>query len=247
VSTIDLTIIAPYYNDEKFLTLFFKDFLVLKKTYPNFKLIIVDDGSNIWPAEDVYYNLGIKIPDFTLYVITKDLGFNAHGARNLGVTQSTSEWNFITDIDHRLINFDFENIIKFDLSKIKNVWGFSFSNHHANTILIHKETFLSFKGYDEEFVNNHYGDKIVLYYIKEKFNYTHLVDIKYKPPRDGRRYISQVGNLKKTTYPDDDTLMQPKIDEALFTEQKLFVINRYATGNFSNKKILNFEWKKCQL
>jgi glycosyltransferase involved in cell wall biosynthesis len=247
MSTLDLTIIAPYYNDEKFLTTFFEDFLELKKTYLNFKLIIVDDGSNIWPALDVYHNLDIEIPDFTLYVITEDLGFNAHGARNLGVTQSTSEWNFITDIDHRLINFDFENIVKCDLSDIKNVWGFSFSNHHANTLLIHKETFLSFKGYDEEFVNNHYGDKIVLYYIKEKFNYTHLVDIKYKPPRDGRRHIRHVENLKKTTYPDDNTLLQPKINGALFTEQKLFVKNRYDTGDFSKKKILNFEWKKCQL
>lgn len=247
MSTIDLTIIAPYYNDEKFLTLFFKDFIELKKTHLNFKLIIVDDGSQIWSAEDVYYNLGIKIPDFTLYVITEDLGFNAHGARNLGVTQSTSELNFITDVDYRLINFDFENIIKFDLSKIKNVWGFSFSNHHANTILIHKETFLSFKGYDEEFVNNHYGDRIVLDYIKEKFNYTHLVNKKYEPPRSGRKYVKQLENLKKTTYPDDNTLLHPKIDNELFTRQKLFVNNRYATDDFSNKKILNFEWKKCQL
>jgi glycosyltransferase involved in cell wall biosynthesis len=247
MSTIDLTIIVPYYNDEKYLTIMLNDFIELKKTYKNLKLIVIDDGSQIWLAEDVYYNLGKDIPDFTLYVITEDLGFNAHGARNLGMTYTTSDWNLIIDVDHRLINFDFENIVKCDLSDIKNVWGFSFSNHHANTLLIHKETFLSFKGYDEEFVNNHYGDRIVLYYIKEKFNYTHLVDIKYKPPRDGRSHIRQIENLKKTTYPDDNTLLQPKINEALFTEQKLFVKNRYDTGDFSNKQILNFKWKKCQL
>lgn len=247
MSTIDLTIIAPYYNDEKYLILFLEDFLELKKTYKNFKLLVVDDGSQIWPAEDVYYNLGKDIPDFILYIITEDLGFNAHGARNLGVIQSTSGWNFIMDIDHRLTKFDFENIVKYDLSDTNNVYGFSYTPHHANTLLMHKDAFLSFKGYDEEFVNNHYGDRIVIEYIQKTFNYTHMVHPRYFPIRDGRRNIVKSKTIKKTTYPDEETLIHPEIDEILFTKQKLLVENRYATNDFSNKKILNFKWKKCQL
>jgi glycosyltransferase involved in cell wall biosynthesis len=247
MSTIDLTIIAPYYNDEKFLTSFFEDFLELKKTYPNFKLIIVDDGSKIWPAEDVYHNLGKDIPDFTLYVITEDLGFNAHGARNLGMSQSTSEWNFMTDIDHQLPKFSFYDIVNYDMSDKNNVYGFSYSSHHANTLLMHKEAFLSFKGYDEEFVNNHYGDRIVLDYIRKRFNYKHLVNKKYFPIRGGRRYIVESNKVKITTYPDDNTLVHPEIDYEEFDKTKKMAIKRYQNEDFSKKKILNFEWKKCQL
>ena len=243
MSTIDLTIIAPYYNDEKYLTIFFKDFIELKKTYKNLKLIVIDDGSQIWPAEDVYYNLGKDILDFTLYVITEDLGFNAHGARNLGMTQSTSDWNLITDVDHKLPRFNFDQIEKYKLDK-NDVYGFSIDKHHANILLIHKEVFFSFKGYDEEFVNNHYGDRIVIDYLKENFNYHQI--IKAIDMRGARKTII-MDEIKKTTYPDDNTLLQPKIDEILFTKQKLLVGNRYATNDFSKKKILNFEWKKCQL
>jgi hypothetical protein len=57
----------------------------------------------------------------------------------------------------------------------------------------------------------------------------------------------QAPGTKKTTYPDDDTLIQPEIDNNLFIKQTLLVKNRYDTGDFSNKQILNFKWKKCQL
>ena len=53
MSTIDLTIIAPYYNDEKYLTIFFKDFIELKKTYKNLKLGYVFFNSKKSSKKDV--------------------------------------------------------------------------------------------------------------------------------------------------------------------------------------------------
>ena len=57
------------------------------------KLIIVDDGSMIYPAVD--FLVKDDIPDCSLYRVPVDLGFNSHGCRNLAMTVSDKHLNLL--------------------------------------------------------------------------------------------------------------------------------------------------------
>ena len=64
-----------------------QQFEIWKKWPAEVDIILVDDGSDHSPAKDVIDEVGFKLedyqPNFRLFKVTRNLGFNSHGCRNL--------------------------------------------------------------------------------------------------------------------------------------------------------------------
>ena len=232
----EITIITTYYNNKAHLENFIKKFIELRNFHPSFKLIVVDDGSMVYPAIDIF-NRFSNNQNISLYRVTKDLGFNSHGARNLGMTVSMTDWNLLTDSDIDLSVYNIENFLEEKLNK-NDIYSFT-----TNSILIHKEVFFSCKGYDEEFVNYHYGDIYFLGYLEKKYNFMQLKKHIDKLRRSWKVTMVDRNEVPYTLYDEENgTLIQPRLKGSWNTIN--LVIRRYELENFEKKKILNFEWEQ---
>jgi len=229
----ELTVITTYYNNKDLLENFIKNFLLICKDIPFLQLIIVDDGSMVYPAIDVVKKFDTD--KISLYRIKDDIGFNSHGARNLGMTVSKTDWNLLTDSDVDPLVYNIENFVDMDI-EWNDVYSFT-----TNSILIHKNAFFQSKGYDEEFTNLHYGDTYFLKYLKRNFKYIELKKQIKKLRLAWRVHYSRTHNI--TTY-DEETriLYQPILPREQLNLKE--VHRRYREGDFSSKKILNFEWEQ---
>jgi hypothetical protein len=229
----EITVITTYYNNEDLLRKFIENFLLIE----NIRLIIVDDGSMIHPAIDTVKNF--PADRISLYRIKKDLGFNSHGARNLGHTVSVTDWIIFVDIDCNLLD------IADDIKKLRyaNLNENSVYYFNLNTFLIHKEVYGSCKGYDEEFINIHYGDRFFLEYLKDNFKSVQMTRL--IPTRPNKNVIFS-SEHEITTYDDEKKIFyQPITDVTNSIENvKAMVKKRYKEHDFFNKHVLNFEWEK---
>lgn len=227
-----LTIITTYYNEKIFLEEFVRDFKQHKSIYPDLKLLIVDDGSQTNPAKDIV----VQEPDIQLFTVLEDLGFNSHGARNLGVEVTKTEWNLLIDVDYDISSIDFSTIFN---TQFDNDTIYFLDN---NAFIIHKDVFMSCYGYDEEYVNIHHGDRIFLSYLKSKFNYTNIIE---KAPRNKRNKRKSINSdtVLITTY-TDKILYNPSFNNERKPIIQKLVEDRYASEDFDNKPILNFRWEK---
>jgi hypothetical protein len=225
-----LTIITTYYNEKDLLERFVNSFLTIARSYP-VKLIVIDDGSEIQPA----VNHTPNDPNISLYKVKKNLGFNSHGARNLAMQQTTTDWNFLTDIDNDVGGLDFEKVINLPYNQ-NDVYSF-----HTNSIIINKQTYWSCKGYDEEFVGIHYGDRYFLDYLQENFD---MFNISNNPLNKLRHAwnVKEVRGLNKDYYEGNVLYMKP-LDKEKYKAISYMVKNRYSSNNFSNKTVINFEWE----
>lgn len=225
-------IITTYYNNKDLLLKFLDGFNHHKQTYGFLKLYIIDDGSQEYPAESFL----VQQKDVHLYKVTQDLGFNSHGCRNLGMTVSDKDWNLIIDsdvdlgslrIDH-LANWPVDSDVVTDLS--------------LNTLFIHKDTFFSCKGYDEEYVNQHCGDRTLIDYFKDNFVYERW-DNQVNYNRGGRTIVFT--DVDITTYDDKNMVLYSSaaLQEGHSKLTKM-IVKRYKEKTFADKKILNFPWTK---
>lgn len=233
ISINDLTIISSYYsgvpNEKKFLDLRVRQFSRLCSVFSDFKMIIVDDGS----PEPLEF---IDHPNVRTVRIKEDLGFNSHGARNLGMHLAETDWCFLIDLDYDIGVLDLENL---QLENVRDrVYSFL-----LNSFIITRENFFSCKGYDEDFVNMHYGDRNLLDYLKKKFDYREIsVDPKIQL-RNGRKLLI-TSSEEKTVYKNMKVTLQPRRTWSNLKYIEAEVSMRYACEDFSDKKILNFEWEE---
>lgn len=223
------TIITTYYNDKQLLEEFIYDFNIINQKHQHLKLIVIDDGSTINPADQFCK----KQDNFELYKITKDLGFNSHGARNLGVVQSTTDWNLLIDVDYDLKTLDLSQLP--EVLDLNTIYFFS-----VNTFLIHRDAFMSCKGYDEDFVNIHFGDRLFTWHLKRRFNHVDLKGPKGK--RIGWKVIV-TDKVRLTTYRDGKMYHPTSAYKLKYNIQKV-VDSRYFDDDFETKVILNFPWIK---
>lgn len=228
----EFNIITTYYNNKDLLLKFLDGFNHHKQTYGFLKLYIIDDGSREHPAESFL----VQQKDVHLYKVTEDLGFNSHGCRNLGMTVSDKDWNLLVDSDvdlgalriDRLVNWPLDPDVVSDLS--------------LNTLFIHKNTFFSCNGYDEEYINQHCGDRVIIDYFKNNFTYEPWGhQVKYN--RGGRNIVFT--DVDITTYDDKNMILYSSATLQL-NNHKLteMITRRYKEKTFANKKILNFPWTK---
>ena len=228
---------------------------------PAIGLIIVDDGSKKSPAYEVIKNFRIK--NFELYRITEDLGFNAHGARNLGMFVSRTDWNLLVDIDRHLNDDLITRLNQISQTEENQMKAFFFSvddsrGRSNNDFFIHKDLYWKLGGYDEEFRNVHHGDRIFFEKFKT-FGDVETLPEKIFYTRKGRTVV--FSDVKSPYYPDDRIAILPshfssnfprpessEFDTTTIDGMNAFVEARYQdallTGKIKNKPVLQFEWDR---
>lgn len=166
-----LTYITTVYNDEAYLS-HIQEMLTECKD-DRLKVIIVDDYSD-QPIEPIVK--AWNDPRVSLYRVTEDKGFNSHGARNLAMQHTTTEWNLLVDIDYKIVGIQsiIDQIVENELEpntvhfmgvihayedKLPYIRETSPSRASINDFLVTKTLYWKAKGYDSEFIGFHFGDR----------------------------------------------------------------------------------------
>lgn len=160
-----LTYITTCYNDFQYLDQLEETMEYCKDE--RLKMIIVDDCSDE-PIDQIVR--AWDDPRVSLYRITDDRGFNSHGARNLAMKETTTEWNVLIDIDYQLAGVDtlIEMLNNNELDPraphfFPVVHSFAGdtapSRPSINDFIVTKKLFWNAKGYDPEYYGLHHGDR----------------------------------------------------------------------------------------
>jgi len=133
------------------------------------RIIVVDDGSPHYPAEQVLKDSDMKVD---LYRIAEDIPFNLPGARNLIMKEADPGWVLLTDIDHVLPWESLVGLLGTDLHtemcyspyrlQIKE-YGMELIHRHKDTFLIEKEQFWNLGGYDERYTPYYHNGAIGMF------------------------------------------------------------------------------------
>ena len=156
-----ITITMPYYDAP----LMLKEHLENWCAYPpdiadRVSIVLVDDGSPNYPAEEVLKTSKLPRSPIHLYRVLENIPWNHGGARNLGMYNVPDGWVVTTDID---LVLDAENAEKIlDLNKdskrvyqpnrldlVSGKWVPM--KRHPESFVMTKEMFWKIGGFDEDF------------------------------------------------------------------------------------------------
>ena len=124
-----ISIIVPVYNVEKYLERCVES--ILKQTYTNFELLLINDGSTDTSGE-LCDELASKNENIRVFHIENR---GVSNARNLGIEHSTGEWITFVDSDDFITNDYLETLIS--AVKSDDSVGFSVARlHHVRNGLV---------------------------------------------------------------------------------------------------------------
>lgn len=236
-----ITIGTTYYENPSYL----HNFIQKHGEYAD-EIIIVDDGSSIYPIEeqmDFGSLLATIMKKTKIYKVLEDHGFNSHGCRNLIMSESSNEWNILLDIDRELCTPDdtFQYLMN-DGKKLDSHSIYKFYAHverlgnrthkSVNDFFISKSFFFSVGGYDEELIGIRDGDRFFMKQLfktvngKERILHGHDL-LLIRPPSVSRKDI--------IVSPNDG-----KRNKRACLEKIAHRIEKPEP----NKPILTFEWKR---
>ena len=238
-----ITLVTTYFEDPHRL-----EFFIENNFNENFfsRLIIVDDGSPRQPAIDIVSDYPEK--NISLFRVIEDIGFNSHGCRNLAMKHVDTEWAWLTDIDRDGIGTCAEIVSRYiDSHRHDEYYNFLLGTGKAtevthNDYCIRTEDFWKSGGYDEEYVNMHMGDRI---FIERLDSYLTPTNIPYIIKSTRAQRVCKFRDIGITVYPDDNTMLHPKIDQ-----EKLKQIDdtvKYRNANpetWIRDNIINFNWEQ---
>ena len=148
-----------------------QQFEIWKMWPKDVEIILVDDGSEHSPAKDVIEEAGFKMEDwnadFRLFRVTRNLGFNSHGCRNLIAKYAETDTIAFLDMDCRIHEGDIALLKQmiFNPEKIYLHRLYMYQDQKLSTapghrycFIINKELYWAAGGYDESFTGYHYGD-----------------------------------------------------------------------------------------
>jgi hypothetical protein len=153
------------------------------------------------------------------------------------MTVSDKDWNLLIDSDVNLLSLKIGMLVGWPVEQ-DDVIDLS-----LNSLFIHKDTFFSCKGYDEEYVNQHCGDRVFINYFKNNFAYEKWDGI-LNYNRGGRTVVF-TKDVDITTYDDKNMVLYSS--EALQSKHQeitCMIADRYNNKTFANKKTLCFPWTK---
>ena len=233
LSQNNLTIIHTYYNEKSLLETQIERWNVYNQAV---NIILIDDGSQKIPAIDVIKQHKLKDHiNFSLYKVTKDIGFNSHGCRNLGARLANTEWLMFLDIDYTLQPSELLRLRTEPLDS--NSWyemnakymGRGDSYMALNQFIIPKKIFLEENGYDESFVPFHYGDREFLGRLEKKYTKNNLDWLTLTCRRGGRKAIHD-----------------PDVEIPVYDDEKMvFYMKRFVEEEIQRiDSKLNFDWER---
>lgn len=247
-----ISVNTTYYNEPKWLRWWYKTIKRLNAEGYDIMLNVCDDGSQREPAS-AFFEKHAPTEKMRLFRVKEDIGFNSHGARNLLMKQTLTDWNLMSDIDRRYPDDTLKGICE-DESILEKGCYYSLiemiiaspDEYSVNDYLVHREDFWKTGGYDEEFVNIHFGDRFFLDALRYNTRRVKHPSWQVKYVR-GSREVTWA-DVPTTIYPDDKRLIHPNDrwpDQTFRFGLKDFVQARNKTheGRMS-KKIINFEWEQ---
>ena len=128
LNSMKISVIVPVYNAEKYLVECLES--LVKQTYQNFEIILVNDGSTD-NSSKICEEYKKK------YKNIKYISIENHGvsyARNLGIAEASGEYLYFMDSDDILIKDCFENFINYNPDSTI-LYSFRWSDFYKNTIV----------------------------------------------------------------------------------------------------------------
>lgn len=148
-----MNLVFIYYNQPRML----EDHLALWQTYSGHRIVLVDDGSQKYPAREIVAG----VPGIELYRVLEDKPWNLTGARNLGCSQCQG-WIYVSDIDTLLPVADADRLFsapepgRFYFPRRVNDAGGRIRRPSVVNLLFERSAFDAAGGYDEDYAG-HYG------------------------------------------------------------------------------------------
>lgn len=157
-----------------------------RKVQKNLKVIVVDDGSPQEPARlDSEPPCAVQI-----YRMKQDIRWNQDACRNLGVSQSNTEWIMLTDMDHiappetmgeiMSCHLNPEIVYKFSRVSLPELEPYK---PHPNSWLMTRAMYDSIGGYDERLAGWYGTDGDFLDRVAEKAPIVMLPQVLIRVPR----------------------------------------------------------------
>jgi len=175
------TLVYPYYEAPRMLALQLEAWSAYPKELLRcLEIVVVDDGSPTAPATVV---LGEARLPLKLYRIVEDIPWNQHGARNLGASEATHDWLFLSDIDIVLPADAADALLQHQLEPScyytveRRPVGGGPRRTHCNTLLVQRAQFLRSGGYDEDFCGTYGGDGVFIQRLARIARHQHFADV----------------------------------------------------------------------
>ena len=252
----DFNIIITYYGQI--------DHLVNQCKFFNSLSDIQKEHITITFINDGYHDDGLFENILTLYSeslnvqgyrVTKDVGFNSHGCRNLAMLRSSHYWNLMMDIDcyinsdliTSIIEKDLDDnifyVFEVDIKVEKERKKYDYYDPkdiiktvaHPNIFLINKPCFWSSGGYDIEFTGMRHGDKEFFFAIdKAKYDYELFKH------EDKELVIILKSPLRQKSYINTQSSKSPGLQKTIdFVQERNDNIERKL-----KKRIISFPWQQ---
>ena len=158
-----------YYNEPERLIELFRAW---EKWPSGVDIFLVDDGSPDYPAINIVkkeLNLSDYGPTIQVWRVSRDIGFNSHGCRNLIAKYATTDWIAYFDSDVIMYPPDVALLKQVMFNKGSVYYHKCYQRYnqvidnkqigHQNVFVVHKDDFWEAGGYDESFTGYHYGDR----------------------------------------------------------------------------------------
>lgn len=208
-----------YYNEPERLRELFN---VWEKWPSGVEIFLVDDGSPDYPAIDLIKELNLPEwgANIQVWRVSRDLGFNSHGCRNLIAKYATTDWIAFFDSDIIMYPPDVAKLKSVQFTKGSIYYHKIYQRYnqvidkkimgHQNCFVVNKDDFWEAGGYDESFTGLHYGDRE---FLKRLHNITDIRDSgcriegteqgkhgRVTPGLEKMKYIGYDEDLKNNVY-----------------------------------------------
>ncbi len=101
----EISVIIPAYNCEQYINKAIES--VLKQTFNNFEIIVIDDGS-----QDNTYQIANSYKDERISIIRNQQNLGVSTARNFGIEEAKGNWIALLDADDWYSPQRLENLCK---------------------------------------------------------------------------------------------------------------------------------------
>lgn len=168
---MDLSIIIPMYNAEKYISRCLSSLLDQVIQYEHYEIIIINDGS-VDNSLEVAENFSQKYSFIRVYS-TKNLGSSS--ARNLGIKLAKGNFIHFMDSDDYITSNSLNTLLNIAKNNNLDILGFKFLR--TKSTKLHEPNILSFKEKNIQILNgeeyiarlNYYRDSSCWYLIKRAY------------------------------------------------------------------------------